>query len=135
MNRTPVESKTDEVRINVRSILDAYHTTGLIPIQGEYLIRKGGKWCGCVLVALYLDSINGIMMDNAIEEEQLDLINFAIDMANRRFGVNNTLALLLGFDGYPKGKYFDFAESEYYTIGRWAANQLGLNKLEDAKRD
>lgn len=125
MNRTLTKS-VDEVKINVRSILDAYQKTQLIPVRGEYLARKDDKWCGRVLIALYLDSINRVMTDNATEEEQLDLINSAIDMANQRFGCDNTLALLLGFDNYPTGKYFTYAEGEYYTIGRWASQQLGL---------
>lgn len=130
MNRTLVESKTYEVRINVRSILDAYHTTSLTPIQGEYLVRKDGKWCGCVLVALWLQyQLNPILPNELTDDEIIDIVEFSIDFANMQYGVNNTLALLLGFDGYPNGKYFDFAESEYYTIGRWASQQLGCKQI------
>lgn len=135
MSRT-ISNTIDEVKINVRSILDAYHTTGLTPIQGEYLLRKDNKWCGCVIVSLWLKhQHNPVLSDELTEDEIIDIVEHSVDWANLQFGVNNTLALLLGFDNYPKGKYFDFVEGEYYTIGRWAANQLGLNKLEDAKRD
>ena len=128
MNRTLVKT-VNEVKINVRSILDAYHITGLKPIQGEYLIRiqQENKWFGCVLVALWLkNQHNPVLPDQLTDDEIVDIIEFSVDAANHQYGVNNTLALILGFDGYPKGKYFDFAEGEYYTIGRWASQQLGL---------
>lgn len=127
MMRTLTNSNVSEVKINVRSILDAYQKTELKPIQGEYLLCKDEKWFGCVLIALYLNQIGATFHDVSEDEnEMIELIEKSIDAANHQYGVNNTLALILGFDGYPKGKYFDFAEGEYYTIGRWASQQLGL---------
>jgi len=118
MNRILEPTKTDEIRINVRSILDAYHKTGLTPIQGEYLLRRDGKWCGCAIVALWLKhQLQPVLPDQLSDSEIVDIIEFSVDWANLQFGVNNTLALLLGFDNYPNGKYFDYVEGEYYTIG------------------
>ncbi len=99
----------EKLKITPKLVKEAYKSTGLIQMQGEYFPEEG---CACALGAIYkhLNKENNVDIEIWYEENNID-DNFIQSFA-------------AGFDGIK----FNNGNQEYYQLGRQCfkevANQI-----------
>lgn len=104
--------------ITVRKVLNAYKKTGLVPIQHKFLAKKKGKWCGCLVAALYCAKNNVDLNELGKSTAKRDaLINKIVAYSDTKVDDD----VIYGFDGFQA-----FNETESFKCGRESAVKLGL---------